>query len=254
MTRLEAIRESKEHWIENRDSFKPPSKYIFNRDANGCALCSKYKNWAGGCSDNCPLVEMSEKCANRTSTWKQTFDEKPESCRAMIDVLTKCEEIELKRLEEEKMGKDKSAVPVRYVALCDGLGYVKGTIFALVNPEHFAKGLLPHAYYSPTDSFTPIFKVGELRDSINFERVKEYWEPEVGEKFIVILKHYEYRGYQLKLETLTRMQTDDADFYNPEIKDDAFIFGTPDKARACLDELEALAEKRSKESRRLGCK
>ena len=73
------------------------------------------------------MAEVGENCFSRGSVYFVFKNDKtPKNSQAMIDLLSKCEETELKRLEDENMDK---AEPPKYRALRDGVGYKKGEIF-----------------------------------------------------------------------------------------------------------------------------
>lgn len=97
MTELEAIRECKEHWKNNK--FLAEKGEYFPRTEAYCVLCTRMRATDSDCNA-CPLGKIGEVCSRLNSTWGQTATRTPESCQAMIDLLQRCEDIELKRLED----------------------------------------------------------------------------------------------------------------------------------------------------------
>ena len=181
MDRLEAIQKSIKHWEENVKAIRGDGVVSFNRTVSACALCTEYqREGINGCGE-CPLKELGQECHNTNSAWQDTRSRSVISCQNMLDVLKRCEDIELRRLGHKKI-KDKS---LKYLALNDGTGYKKGDVY---ESKNYTFGRDLYGCY-PNSEEHPFFYKEQLAESSDFELVKETIE------HIVIFRDYDTKKY-----------------------------------------------------------
>lgn len=257
MTRLEAIQNCLDKWKRNLGLVCTGRLGGLQLGAPSCDLCTLY---LGEECKRCPIKELDFRgCRSSYNIVRPSvyFDFvrniTPGNAQAMIDLLTKCEEIELKRLEDEKM-KD---IPPKYRALRDGTGYQEGGIFTkldcAITEDGEAFQLEP---YGIDGLRVPLFSEMILKDSPDFEEVEELWEPKEGESFDTIISNTlddTEDGLDLRVERVRRIPPDK--YYENHLAK-GLVF-RPDgwnqstNAQSCLGEVTELIKKRSKESRKL---
>jgi hypothetical protein len=151
----------------------------------------------------------------------------------------------------DKEDQTNAETPPKYRALRNGTGYTKDIIFTVVSDDEDNGGSYGEysngTYYAPDGCMSPVLAEIDIKRSPDFERVEELWEPKAGETQISLsgIVELNVKHTIINNNSTTVWKTGGQFFSEP-------VFRTEEDAQSCLDEVTALIQKRSKESRRLG--
>jgi hypothetical protein len=145
---------------------------------------------------------------------------------------------------------------MKFIALTDGVGYEKDTIFTPVSLKDVRFLSVPDeehdVYFTPENLKVPIFHELALERSPDFDEIKEPREPENSCEFFAIGSRGDLFDNEESLSenlTVNKWIIDPADSFWENLKDESFL--TESDADACLVKVIALIKEESKESRSL---